>query len=70
LLASAAKTGQLKHAFVELFHHEDVALETLRDAVDGHGVDTTDGRSYSEVVIDGLVDVGRRLNNLKARGLL
>ena len=70
LLASAAKTGQLKHAFVELFHHEDVALETLREAVDGHGVDTTDGRSYSEVVIDGLVDVGRRLNNLKARGLL
>jgi hypothetical protein len=70
LLASAAKTGQLKHAFVELFHHEDVALETLRDAVDGHGVDTTDGRSYSEVVIDGLVEVARRLNNLKARGLL
>ena len=70
LLASAAKTGQLKHAFVELFHHEDVALETLRGAVEGHGVDTTDGRSYSEVVIDGLVEVARRLNNLKARGLL
>ena len=70
LLTAAAKTGQLKHAFVELFHHDDIALETLREAVEGHGVDTTDGRSYNEVVIDGLVDVARRLNNLKARGLL
>ena len=70
LLASAAKTGQLTHVFVELFHHDDDALEGLRAAVEGHGVDTTDGRSYSEVVIDGLADVAHRLNNLKARGIL
>ncbi len=70
LLTAAASTGELKHVFVELFHHEDAALEGLRAAVDGHGVDTTDGRSYSQTVIDGLVDVARRLNNLKARGLL
>ena len=70
LLASAAGTGKLRHVFVELFHHEDPALEALRDAVEGHGIDTTDGRSYSEAVVDGLVDTARRLNNLKTRGLL
>lgn len=70
LLAAAAKTGRLNHVFVELFHHADDALEGLREAVEGHGVDTTDGRSYSEVVTDGLADVARRLNNLKARGIL
>jgi len=70
LLAAAAKTGQLTHVFVELFHHADDALEGLREAVEGHGVDTTDGRSYSEVVTDGLADVARRLNNLKARHIL
>lgn len=70
LLTAAAATGELKHVFVELFHHEDVALQALRDAVEGHGVDTTDGRSYSQTVVDGVVDVTRRLNNLKARGLL
>jgi hypothetical protein len=57
-------------AFVELFHHEDPALEALRDLDPGHGLDTTDGRSYDEAVIDGLVDVARRLNNLKTRGML
>ena len=57
-------------AFVELFHHEDPALEPLRELDSGHGIDTTDGRSYDEAVLDGLVDVGRRLNNLVARGML
>ena len=70
LLTSAAKTGQLTHVFVELFHHDDDALEGLRENIEGHGVDTTDGRSYSEVVIDGLADVAHRLNNLKARSIL
>ncbi len=70
LLTAAAATGELKHVFVELFHHEDVALQGLREAVEGHGVDTTDGRSYNQTVIDGIVDVTRRLNNLKARELL
>jgi len=70
LLAAAAATGELKHAFVELFHHEDDALQALRDAESGHGIDTTDGRTYRETVVDGLVDVARRLNNLSARGIL
>lgn len=70
LLAAAASTGALEYVFVELFHHDDPALEALRDAVAGHGVDTTDGRNYSETVVDGLSNVARRLNNLKARSIL
>jgi hypothetical protein len=70
LLAAAAKTGALEYVIVELFHHEDAALEGLRNLDPGHGIDTTDGRSYTELVVDGLVDVARRLNNLVARGHL
>lgn len=70
LLAAAAKTGKLEYVFVELFHHEDAALEGLRRLDPGHGIDTLDGRDYSEAVIDGLVSVTRRLNNLVARGAL
>ena len=70
LMTACAKTGCLEMAFVELFHHEDPALEALRELDPGHGLDTTDGRSYDEAVIDGLVDVARRLNNMKTRGIL
>lgn len=70
LLHAAAKTGELRTVFVELFHHADEGLEALRGIVAGHGIDTTDGRSYTEVTIDALVDTARRLNNLKARGIL
>ena len=70
LMAAYAETGKFKHVFVELFHHEDPALEPLRELVDGHGVDTLDGRSYNKAVVDGLVDVTRRLNNFVARGIL
>jgi hypothetical protein len=70
LLTAAAKTGQLQHVFVEVFHHEDPALELLRKLDSGHGIDTRDGRSYTEVTADGLADTARRLNNLVARGLL
>jgi hypothetical protein len=70
LLAAAARTGRLKYVFVELFHHEDPALEGLRQLDPGHGIDTRDGRTYREAVIDGVVDVARRLNNLVARGHL
>jgi hypothetical protein len=69
-LAAAAKSGALTTVFVELFHHEDEALASLRSAVPGHGVNTLDGRNYTQAVIDGLVDVTRRLNNLRARGVL
>ena len=61
LLAACAKTGSLETVFVEVFHHEDPALEGLRNLDPGHGVDTRDGRSYDEVVIDGLADDGTSL---------
>lgn len=70
LLTAMAKTGALKHVYVEMFDHQDDALEPLRQLEPGHGVDTCDGRTYTEVVADGLVDVARRLNSLAARGIL
>ena len=70
LMTKCAETGALEFAFVELFHHEDPALEALRALDPRHGVDTTDGRTYDEAVLDGLVDVSRRLNNLVVRGIL
>ena len=70
LLAAYAPTGMLKHVFVELFHHQDPALEPLRQAVKGHGIDTTDGRTYNKMVTDGIVETTHRLNNLAARGLI
>jgi hypothetical protein len=70
LLAAAAQTGKLEYVFVELFHHEDPALEGLRNLDPGHGLDTTDGRTYSEAVLDGVESVARRLNNLVLRGML
>ena len=70
LLASCAGTGRLEMVFVEVFHHEDPALEALRNLDPRHGIDTRDGRTYDETVLDGLVDVGRRLNNLVSRGVL
>lgn len=70
LLSAAAKSGKLEFVFVELFHHEDPALEALRNLDSGHGIDTTDGRTYSEAVADGLEETARRLNNLVTRGHL
>jgi hypothetical protein len=70
LLTAMARTGELRHVFVEVFDHEDPALELLRQMDPGHGIDTRDGRTYQETTTDGLADVARRLNNLKARGIL
>lgn len=70
LLTACAATGKLEIVLVEIFHHEDPALAALRQADPRHGVDTTDGRSYTECLCDGLADVARRLNNLVARGIL
>jgi hypothetical protein len=70
MLAAMAKSGSLQHVYVEMFDHTDAALAPLRAVEPGHGVDTTDGRSYTEVMADGLADVARRLNNLAARGIL
>jgi hypothetical protein len=69
-LLAAAKTGKLETVFVELFHHEDPALEALRQLDPGHGIDTRDGRSYTQTTIDALVETAHRLNNLHARGIL
>jgi len=70
LLTAAARTGTLQHVFVELFKHDDPALEDLRNLDSGHGIDTTDGRTYNQATADGLADTARRLNNLKTRGIL
>ena len=70
LLTESAATGKLEVVFVELFHHEDPALESLRVADPRHGIDTTDGRTYSEAVCDALEQTARRINNLVARGIL
>ena len=53
-----------------MFHHEDDALQPLRDLEPGFGLDTRDGRSYTETMADGLENVARRLNNMLLRGIL
>jgi hypothetical protein len=63
-------TGKLQHVYVEMFDHEDAGLEMLRTMEPGHGIDTRDGRNYTEVMADGLGDIAHRLNNLAARGIL
>jgi hypothetical protein len=70
LMTEAARTGCLKHVFVEVFHHEDPALEALRTMDSRHGVNTCDGRTYEQLVEAGLADVAHRLNNLVVRGIL
>lgn len=70
LLATAAETGKLGQVMVEVFHHQDPALEGLRKLDGRHGVDTTDGRAYDQIVCDGLEQITRRLNNFVARGIL
>lgn len=68
LLAACARSGGLQYCMIEMFHHADDALAPLRDLVAGHGIDTTDGRTYSQCVLDGLEDLDHRLSNLQARG--
>lgn len=70
LLTACAATGKLEIVLVELFHHEDPALAGLREADPRHGIDTTDGRTYTEAVCDSLESVARRLNNLVNRNIL
>ena len=70
LLTACAATGKLEIVLVELFHHEDPALSGLREADPRHGIDTTNGRTYTEAVCDSLESVARRLNNLVNRNIL
>ena len=67
LMAACAKTGKLNYVYGEMFHHQDPALEALRTAVPGHGVDTTDGRSYDQMLADSVNILARRLNNFASR---
>jgi len=70
LMSAAACAGSLKSVYVEVFDHEDPALEPLRQVDPGHGVDTTHGRTYNQVVSDGLVWVCAQLDRLGERGNL
>ncbi|BCX48796.1 hypothetical protein HAHE_27040 [Haloferula helveola] len=70
LFEPAAKSGKLAQVFVEMFHHEDDALGPLRDLDPGHGIDTTDGRDYTQVVADGLENLAHILNNYVTRGYM
>lgn len=69
LMSACVKTGKLEYVYGEIFHHEDPALESLRAAVGGHGVDTTDGRTYDETLADGVNMLARRLNNFSVRSM-
>ena len=69
-MRACAETGKLEYVLVEIFHHADEGLAPLRERVKGHGVDTTDGRSYDQLMLDGVSDMARRLNNLTARYIL
>ncbi len=62
LLTTCLETGKLETVIVEAFDHTDPGLQPLRDAVAGHGVDTTKGRSYNQLIFDGLVQVEKRIN--------
>lgn len=64
LLTTCVETGKLETVIVEAFDHTDAGLQPLRDAVPGHGVDTTKGRSYHQLIFDGLVDVDQRINDI------
>lgn len=70
LLAAAAATGELRYVFAEVFNHEDEGLAALKKVEPGFGIDTRDGRTYTEVMTDILAVLARRLNNLVARGIL
>lgn len=62
LLTTCIETGSLETVIVEAFEHTDEGLEGLRAAVPGHGVDTTKGRNYDQLIIDGLGIIENRLS--------
>ena len=64
LLTTCLETGKLKTIIVEAFDHTDAGLQPLRDAVAGHGVDTTKGRSYNQLIFDGLGHIESHLKGL------
>lgn len=54
LLATCLETGKLETVIVEAFDHTDEGLAALRAAVPGHGINTTGGRIYDQLITDGL----------------
>lgn len=68
LLTTCLETGKLETVIVEAFDHTDEGLQPLRDAVEGHGVDTTKGRTYDQLIYDGLVIVNSRIKELTTFG--
>lgn len=63
LLDTCLETGKLDTIIVEAFDHTDEGLQALRDAVPGHGVDTTKGRSYDQLIYDGLTLVNSQIQD-------
>lgn len=61
LLTTCLESGKLETVIVEAFDHTDEGLQPLRDAVPGHGVDTTKGRTYDQLIYDGLTLVNSRI---------
>ena len=70
LLRAVAETGRLEYAIIEVFDHTDPILEALREYDPQHGVDTTDGRTYSQTVVDNLALLVHQLNYLYKAGFL
>lgn len=68
LLDTCLETGKLETVIVEAFDHTDEALQPLRDAVEGHGVDTTKGRTYDQLIYDGLQLVNSRIQKHRPVG--
>ncbi len=66
LLKVFAEVGCLEYAIVEVFKHTDPILEPLRKYDANHGVDTTYGRAYTDIVIHNLVNLTHQLNYLNA----
>jgi len=64
LLTTCLETGKLESVIIEAFDHTDEGLQPLREAVPGHGVDTTKGRSYHQLIFDGLVHINKRIKEL------
>jgi hypothetical protein len=63
LLRVAEDTGRLRQVLVEIFDHTDPALELLRALGFGFGIDTRDGRSYEDLVVEGLAMTARHLGH-------
>ena len=67
LLKVAVDAGRLEYVFIEVFQHSDPILEALREYDPRHGVDTSEGRGYIDVVCDNLGYLANQLNSLQCQ---